>query len=319
MRYTFASHFADDINAYIQLRKSLGNKEETFARRLHSFDRFCALHFPNDFILSREICEGWCTLQETENLATLRLRTGILRDFAKYLVSVQKKAYVIPDGYTGRPPRYFPYLYTDEELSSFFESADSIGPHKLSPCREYVVPVLFRMLYCCGLRPQEIPPLTVDDVNLETGIILVRVSKRHKDRIVPMSSDLMELCRDYDRRMDAILPGRTYFFQCRPETSCSVRWIQAQFYKCWKRAGKEFRKDHHPRVYDFRHNHATHVIRKWMNEGLDVMSLMPYLSSYMGHESIEYTAYYIHLVPEHLSESGKTRWETGIEVPSYEN
>ena len=124
MRYTFASHFADDINAYIQLRKSLGNKEETFARRLHSFDRFCALHFPNDFILSREICEGWCTLQETENLATLRLRTGILRDFAKYLVSVQKKAYVIPDGYTGRPPRYFPYLYTQSLSCTVLQGRD---------------------------------------------------------------------------------------------------------------------------------------------------------------------------------------------------
>ena len=319
MRYTFVSLFADDITAYIQFRKSMGNQEETFARRLHSFDSFCALHFPNAFILSREICESWCTLQEDESLATLRLRTGILRDFAKYLSSLHKEAYIIPDGYTGRPQQYFPYLYTDWEISAFFESADSIGPHKLSPYREYIVPVLFRMLYCCGLRPQEIPPLTVADVNLENGIIIVRDSKRHKDRNVPMSSDLLDLCRKYHFCMEAAFPGRTYFFQYKPGRKCTIKWIQAQFHRCWKLIGKEFSKEHHPRVYDFRHNHATRVIRRWMDEGRDVMNLLPYLSSYLGHESIEYTAYYIHLVPEHLSNSGKASWETGIEVPSYEN
>ena len=319
MKYTFTGPFADDIRAYIQLRKSLGNKEETFSRRLHSFDEYCLLYFPGDTILSREICEGWCTLRENESLATLRLRTGMLRDFAKYLRSLGREAYVIPDGYTGRPKKYFPYLYTDEELASFFESADSINPHKLSPCREYVVPVLFRVLYCCGLRPQEVPPLTLDDVNLENGTIMIRDSKRRRDRVVPVSPDLLGLCRDYNRHMEAIFPGREYFFQCRPGKTCSVQWIQKQFHTCWKRTGREFSRKHRPRVYDFRHNFATHVIRKWMDEGRDTMNLLPYLSSYMGHESIEYTAYYIHLVPEHLSGSGKTGWETGIGVPPYED
>ena len=319
MKYTFMSRFADDIRSYIQLRKSLGNQEETFARRLGTFDVYCATFFPDEPSINREICESWCTLKEGESLTTLRLRTGILRDFTKYLNSIGKEAYVIPDGYTGKSKPYFPYLYSDEELSDFFRGADSLGPHKLSPCREYVVPVLFRMLFCCGLRPQEIPSLTLDDVDLEKGTIAIRDSKRNKDRIVPMSSDMLELCRSYDRFIGIILPVRTYFFQCKPDKNCSIQWIQAQFHKCWKRVGKDFSKDHHPRVYDFRHNFATRVIRKWMLEGQDVMCRLPYLSSYMGHASIEYTAYYIHLIPEHLSELGKAVWNSGIEVPSYEN
>ena len=318
MKYTFKSNFADDINSYIQLRTSLGNQEETFARRLHSFDEYCILHYPQTVTLTQEMCEGWCVLQENESLSTLRLRTGILRDFSKYLNSIGRVAYIMPEGFTGRAPQYLPYIYTDEELAVFFESVDSLGPHKLSPYREYVVPVLFRMLYCCGLRPQELPPLTVNDVNIDSGIILIYDSKRHKDRVVPMSSDLQTLCREYNSFMETIIPDRTYFFQCKVGTKCSVRWIQSQFHKCWKRIGMDFPKNHHPRVYDFRHNHATRVIRNWMDEGKDVMSLLPYLSSYMGHESIEYTTYYVHLVPEYLSESGKTGWETGIEVPSYE-
>ncbi|MCR5127971.1 MAG: tyrosine-type recombinase/integrase [Lachnospiraceae bacterium] len=318
MKYTFESGFAHDIETYIKLRASLGNQEETFSRRLYAFDRYCIDQFPEALTLTQEICEGWCSLQKDESLTTLRLRTGILRGFSKYLSSLKKDTYVIPDGYTGTPKMYYPYLYTDEELSVFFEAADTMPPHKLSPCREYVIPVLFRMLYCCGLRPQEIPPLTVEDVDLDSGIIKIYDSKRHKDRIVPMSYELLDLCVEYNRKISVLIPGRQYFFQCKPGRKCTIQWIQVQFHRCWKRCGKQFKKDHHPRVYDFRHNYATHVIRRWMNDGLDVMSMLPYLSSYMGHSSLEYTAYYIHLVPDHLSQNGMTEWETGIEVTHYE-
>ena len=318
MKYIFESNFANDIDSYIRLRTSLGNMEDTFARRLKSFDSHCIQYYPDDHILTQEICESWCTLRENEKPATLQLRTRILRDFSKYLRSLGREVYVIPDGYIGKPARYLPYIYTDDELSTFFESADSIKPHKLSPLREYIIPVLFRMLYCCGLRPQEIPLLAVSDVNLDNGMIRITDSKRHKDRFVVMSQDLQTLCKEYSCHMEYLIPGRKYFFQFKPDSCCSVRWVQAQFYRCWRNIGKEFSNDHHPRVYDFRHNFATRVIRSWMNEGLDVMSKLPYLSSYMGHESIEYTAYYIHLVPDHLTDSGKTNWDTGIEVPSYE-
>lgn len=318
MKYTFISGFAQDIQEYIILRQAMGNQEETFSRRLHSFDSYCAEHFPEKTVLTQEICDGWCSLRDGESLATLKLRTGILRDFSKYLHNIFTDSYVIPDGCTGRPKRYHPYIYTDDELSDFFESADTMPPHKLSPCREYVVPVLFRVLYCCGLRPQEVPPLETDDVDLENGVIRISDSKRNKDRIVAMSPDLLALCRDFNRHMVLLIPGRRYFFQCTAGKGCSVRWIQAQFHKCWKRAGKQFSRSSHPRVYDFRHNFATRIIQKWMDEGLDVTCMLPYLSSFMGHESLEYTAYYIHLVPGHLAASGKAEWETGIEVPSYE-
>ena len=39
-RYTFHSHFAQDIQAYISLRESIGYKEYSYDRSLHMFDRF---------------------------------------------------------------------------------------------------------------------------------------------------------------------------------------------------------------------------------------------------------------------------------------
>ena len=47
MKYTFHSHFAQDIQAYISLRESIGYKGYSYDRSLHLFDRFCMTHFPD--------------------------------------------------------------------------------------------------------------------------------------------------------------------------------------------------------------------------------------------------------------------------------
>jgi integrase len=50
-------------------------------------------------------------------------------------------------------------------------------PNRNSPNREYIVPVLFRMMYCCGMRPFEPPSLLIEDVNLQSGEIYINVKK----------------------------------------------------------------------------------------------------------------------------------------------
>jgi len=42
---------------------------------------------------------------------------------------------------------------------------------------------------------------------------------------------------------------------------------------------------------------------RWMHEERDINSMLPYLSEYMGHSSLEDTAYYIHLLPEQIPTS----------------
>lgn len=62
-------------------------------------------------------------------------------------------------------------------------------------------------------------------------------------------------------------------------------------------------------AYDLRHNFATQTLMRWIDEGRDVMALMPYLSTYMGHVSLEETLYYIHLLPERLKSSPGIDWK----------
>jgi integrase len=52
-----------------------------------------------------------------------------------------------------------------------------------------------------------------------------------------------------------------------------------------------------PRVHDLRHSFAVQALIRWYRDGADVQTQLPKLALYMGHVSIESTAYYLHWVP----------------------
>ena len=53
-----------------------------------------------------------------------------------------------------------------------------------------------------------------------------------------------------------------------------------------------------PRIYDFRHTYAVHCLKKWSEQQKDLMVYLPILKTYMGHDSFEETAYYLHLTAD---------------------
>ena len=63
------------------------------------------------------------------------------------------------------------------------------------------------------------------------------------------------------------------------------------------------------RPYDFRHGFASSVLQKWLDEKKDLYTMLPYLRAYLGHEHIEDTAYYIHVIPERLLKSPGINWD----------
>lgn len=315
----YTSSFASYIEKYIRFKCSIGYSEDSYQRRMRQFDRFCAEKFPDAETISEEIVTEWSCLQKGESENNQGQRISALKGLLDYLNASGIRVYPIPEGWVCRQKPFMPYLYSDSELVCFFQGADTIPPCPLSGPREFISPVVFRMHFCCGLRPQETVALRCSDVNLNNGILYIADSKGHKDRIIPMSEDLQALCRKYDGTISRIIPDREYFFQRKAgNTPITAEWQCDLFRACARHAGMIFKDGRRPRVYDFRHNFATHVIRKWMAEGKNVSAMLPYLSTYMGHSSLSATAYYVHLVPEHLTGTGLTAWGCMPEVPDYE-
>ncbi len=298
------------ITNFIHFKEALGYSKSSYDKFLVHFDRFCLSTFPKETSLTKELLMNWARLHPNENANGLKRRMVALREFGKYLNAIGVEAYVIPSEWIGGFKPFFPYLFSDEELFAFFAAADVMTPHKLSPYRQYVVPVIFRLLYCCGLRPNEVRLIRCSDIDFETGRIHIRETKLHKERTVAMSSDMLLLCRKYDARMRIILKNRDYFFPHPDGAAYSASWLQEQFWKCWKNAGiRYFRETTTPRVYSFRHNYATRILMKWVEERRDLYTWLPYLSAYMGHSEFSSTAYYIHLLPERLMKTSAIEWE----------
>lgn len=317
---TYTSRFGEHIENYIMHRCSLGFSESTYRNALRRFDRFCASQFPDALSITEDLAQSWAEMRPSESRNGRIRRLITLNGFSAYLNAIGIESYTYPDGFIGQYQPYEAYLYGIDELKQFFQGADSLPAHPIAKNQELIAPVIFRLHLCCGLRPQETVALKCSDVDLKNGSIYIADSKVHKDRVVAMSDDMCALCRKYDETISKRLPKREYFFQRTEENvPVTILWQQTLFRRCIRQAGLEFTGEKKPRVYSFRHNFATLVIKKWIDEGKDVAVMLPYLSEYMGHASLEDTAYYIHLVPEHFTETGLASWNCMPEVPAYED
>lgn len=299
------SKLGPDINGFLELRESLGYSRNSYEYHLSKIDEYAAEKFPSLDVMTEDIVLGWSTRQFDESQNNRRIRLNVIRAFGKYQKGIGKQAFVLPVDCIDKQEFFSPYLFTDEELSRLFLAVDSLPTHHLSPKREYTIPVLFRMMYCCALRPGEPVRLLRQDVDLDKGILFIRNSKRHKDRMVTMPEDLLMLCRAYD----SLMGERQYFFEPPPTKPHRTRigWMECQFNLCRKIAGID-NGTQSPRPYDLRHSSCSRVILNWLAEGKDFYELAIFLREHMGHSSFKETFYYIHLLPENIIRNSGFDW-----------
>jgi integrase len=55
-----------------------------------------------------------------------------------------------------------------------------------------------------------------------------------------------------------------------------------------------------PRLHDLRHRFAVNTLLRWYQTGADVERHLPELSTYLGHQHMTYTYWYLSAVPELL-------------------
>lgn len=315
--HDFQSVFSSQIELLLEDWIATGHRFWALKRSFRSFDSYCTKNGVTQEVLSKNLVCSW--MQEEVDRAIgseLGERANAIRKLARYYVAAGKDAYVLPVGYM---TQYTPkrtrtiHLFTDDELASFFYATDTISlKHEVDPWVAEVSPVMFRMLYTCGLRPNEVREIKCADLNMETGEIRIRHNKGRKERIVVMSSDMANMCRKYLIRKAIFAPNEEYLFPRQKGGFYTGKLFTALFQRCWKKANPGIPKSElrHVRPYDLRHRFASVVLQNWIDEGKNLYSMLPYLSAYMGHSRISHTAYYIHILPENLMRSSGISWET---------
>lgn len=303
INYTFRSGIEKYISLFIRQKRDAGYPYKSSARILYHFDSFIAENFPDANMLTKDICNEWVRLKKDEHPNSLSRRTTPVRQLGKYLYGLGHDAYVIPGHIPNKQIHYVSHIYTCKELQAFFRAIDQCQPSPFSPTRCYVIPVIFRMIYCCGLRSSEARLLQCEEVDLNTGKVVIRESKGWKMRIVFMSSDLLEVCREYDSIIRKIIPVREAFFPNREGKSYDDSILDYWFHKFWDPLPEAGQVSGNPaRVHAFRHTYAVNRLNQWVQEAHDIRTLYPYLSQYMGHSNFADTDYYLSLTDEFYPE-----------------
>ena len=306
----FISGFAEDLRGMITMQTALNYSENTYLDRAKNFDRNCAEHFPDTSVLTEAVVVSWVRPDAERTDGAFHRKIAFARAFGRYLKSVGKEAYIIPDSYACGRNIFVPYLLNNQEISALFREIDRME-FKRNPFRGVLLSTYFRLTYTCGLRPGEGRNLKKTDVDLNTGEVRINHTKWHKCRTVVMSEDMRSLMKKYAALRDLQFPDSEYFF---PDTDggpyTSVR-IGKQFKRCFAASKPDTLPELLPsiRVYDLRHRFATAVLSRWLDEGTDLSSRLPYLQAYMGHKELESTLYYIHLLPENLVKAAGIDWE----------
>lgn len=292
-----SSGLAGHIRSLLEVKHAVGWPYLASERHLRRFDQMCSRDYPGQDTLTREIAMAWAAARGGEHVNGQIRRITPIRQLGKHITALGLAAYVLPSGIPGKQVRYRPRIFSHQELRALFDAADAVQASPYGGRRELIIPTVFRMIYCLGLRPGEARRLHRNDVDLTRGAVSIRQSKGHKERIVFMSPDLHEHCRAYDAAVSAHHPDRVAFFPNRSGGFYNPSILGHWFAELLVSAGDAVtsRPGSSPRPYDLRHAHVVENINRWARAGRDPQALVPYLSLHLGHANPEDTWYYFHL------------------------
>lgn len=260
MRRQYASTFGKDISDFIDFRKAQGYNVHATEQYLMRFDLYCCECCIAQAILTREIVNDWLRHDIACGYKDMGGRGRAIRAFAQYLRGMGREAYVIPTFlFRDGDDSFAPYILSSKEISAFFNAADTLKPwHNGDKFAPYVAPVIFRLMYTSGLRPQEACALVDENINLRNGEILIRINKRRKERIIVVSDDMLRLLNEYARQKENIFVRTSYFFPRIDGSQYTSQQLGKLCDKCWTAANPEKSPSELPRLrpYDFRHAFA---------------------------------------------------------------
>lgn len=290
---------SDFIDEFLEYKKQNGYTYTTAGYHLNKYLDFSTGHAPVENVPGKDTINTFLN-RYADTPGNLYNIAATLREFSRYLIGLgYLSAYVIPPKKVSLPTPVQPYLFTVDEIEAFFIPCDSIQYDCHVPKRHIVLPVMYRLLYCCGLRCKEVRTLKNENVHLPENYIDIFQSKGPKSRRVFISQEVSDYLQVYDTKMKSIFPDRMFFFPSRKDCPYSADAFQKNFLKIWYAAFPDKKCDDISiRAYDFRHHFAYANMNQWLREEKDINVMLPYLMRYMGHQDIENTLYYFHLAPD---------------------
>lgn len=310
----------DIIEQYIVYRRSLGEKYVTAASILRQYYNYIGTDFEFSKITeemnldylygeNKEISSGWfgkySALKGLFQWARSRLFISTIP---------------LPMNLPKRPIHSPSYVYTCEELKKIFFVAEHLPSCQNKACTLYgrCFSTFLKLTYVLGLRSHETITLKLKDIDLEQNFVSVNESKFYKSRRIPFNHQVKKFLQEYlEWRKSVSMPDHKdaslfYTNRGKPEAASRMRYFfqKVRILAGIKRTDKSF---HQPRIHDLRGTFAVHRLTTWYQEGLNVNDLLPFLSTFLGHDRLVHTQVYLTMTEELLGEANK-KFEEYIKI-----
>jgi integrase len=162
------------------------------------------------------------------------------------------------------------------------------------------------------MRSGEAVRLAESDVNLAEGLLTIQETKFGKSRVIPLHPTTVKALTAYKACRNAFLKRAevpTFFINERggPISSPHKSFRDIRCTAGLEQTGNGI----HPRMHDLRHTFAVQTLLAWYRSGADVERNLPILSTFLGHNHIEHTYWYLTSTPELLGaacERLEMRW-----------
>ena len=325
MKTPFYSCIAKDLELFIRKKQDAGFRYCSAEHALHQFDKFCADCCISNPVITKDLVNAWLESFENCSAVTVAGKASVVRQFSLFLLSNGRDAYIPSHKPLGKQRQI--HVLNDAEINALFERIDQYSPGTSGASfRRLAIEyrVLFRLLLCCGLRVSEARKLKKEDVDLQNGTLLIRISKDNKDRIVYLPDDLRVLLIRYSEQLKKEYNDCSiWLFPAREmDNLLSVGLIDKRFNIAWNATAFASVCPDKPTVHSLRHTFVVKRMNTWMEQGIPLRSMLPYLSKYLGHKSVEDTFYYYHQLDTafRIVHNKDSRSKTIIpEVPAYED
>lgn len=297
----FNSVFRDEIAMHLSIRELELSHEayRHYKRTMVLFDEYLCRINHTDKEIAEPVIESWIKeVGKGISINTTGQHVHYIRQLLRFLVD---------SGYTCFIPRtlmdhdtYVPYLYSDEDIEKIFAAADSLVISKARKNRfaEKEIPLILRLLYCCGLRVGETVSIKVEDLDFERNLIVLRVTKKYKQRLVPFGKVLAEIIYRYCIGMGILNDSEAYLFPADDRHShISTNSVGNYFRIIREKAGINYSKrtatGRGACLHCFRHSFSVRSFDKNERDGIKASESVPFLSTYLGHDSLYETEKYL--------------------------
>ena len=179
----------------------------------------------------------------------------------------------------GRRPKHLPRVLSRDEVMQLLRCATK-DEHRM----------LLTTLYATGLRVGEVVQLRVSDIDSRRMVILVAHGKGDKQRLVPLSTQLLSALRAWWKTHQ----NPVWLFPNRQgdgalDVTTVQKWCQAAAARAKLKAGVT--------PHTLRHTFATELLEA----GID----LPSIQKILGHSSLSTTAVYLHVRRTHLEAASR--------------